>query len=106
MRFINIFTCLAYCDALLMQLVAQLSCAHERMFQVQSVQSFPGIQIVHRYRLWQVVHAASTDALQVRLLANRQQGFTVYHRFALCALCPLGISNPALLSAPLPTGHK
>jgi len=49
-------------DALPIELITQLASPHDRVFQVQFVESAHDAQIALRNRLRQVVHTAATDA--------------------------------------------
>src|SRR5580693_2487973 len=59
---------------------------------MQLVETPHDFQVGRRHRTRQVVDAATADAQNLGLLADRQIVLTVDHRFAL--------SNPALVSAP------
>src|SRR5208282_5352289 len=73
------------------QLVAQHSCAHEGMLQVQFVNPAHQRQISRTDGSGQVVHRASADIQQLGLTGDTEVVVSVDHGFAL--------SNPALVSA-------
>ena len=78
-------------DALPVQLIAQLACTHEGMFQVQVVDPAHQRQIGRADRLGQVVDRPPADVEQAGLACDAEFVVTVDHGFAL--------SNPALVSA-------
>ena len=79
-------------ETILIQLVAQHARVHERVLQVQRVQTPHQDQIGSADRLGHIVDAATADPCQLWLAADRQFVGGVHHRVAL--------SHPTLVSAP------
>ena len=73
------------------ELIPQHSGTHERVLQMQFVDTPHQFQITGTHRMGLIVDGTAADANQLSLALNRKGMATVDYRFAL--------SNPALVSA-------